>query len=108
MTVVAPSVLMTLSYHASIQLLPPYAIVLDDWLIGYTESTASSETPVSWVKSNRGLLERLACAAEGKEALRIEVWEYKDKDVQWKICDGCGFVSHSEESVDSRYCQRVG
>ena len=108
MTVVAPSVDMTLSYHASIQLLPPYAIVLDDWLIGYTESTASSETPVSWVKSNRGLLERLACAAEGKEALRIEVWEYKDKDVQWKICDGCGFVSHSEESVDSRYCQGVG
>lgn len=99
MTVATPGKDTTLSEHTSIQVLPAYAIMLDDGLIRNTEGSASEEAPVGRVESDRGLLETFTCAAEGKEACRIEIREHEDKNVQWKICDGCGSLSHGGESL---------
>lgn len=72
--------------------------MLHDWLVWYPKDTACGEAPVRGIESYRGLLESLASAAKRKEALRVQVREHEDKDVERQICNGRNLVSHSEES----------
>ena len=48
----------------------------------YMSLTASLEAPICRVQADRGLLERFASAAEGEEALRVEVRKYEDQNIE--------------------------
>jgi hypothetical protein len=84
-TVAAPGIYTALGEQPPVHLLPAIAVMLDDWLIGYSESTARGEAPVRRVESNRWLLEALAGAAECKEALCVEIWEDEHEYVEGKV-----------------------
>jgi hypothetical protein len=83
--VAAPGIYTALGEQPPVHLLPAITVMLDDWLVGYSESTTRGEAPVRRVESNRWLLEALAGAAECKEALCVEVWEDEHKYVEGEV-----------------------
>lgn len=80
--IVTPGIDATLSKQPTVHLLPAYAIMLDDRLIRYAEGTTCREAPIRGVELDRRLLECFAGAAEGEEALGIEVGKNQDEDIQ--------------------------
>ena len=92
--IAAPGEDTALREHAAIHLLPADAIVLHDRLVGNAEGSAGLVAPISGIKSYRGLMEAFTGAAESKEALRVQVGEDKDQDVEGQVRDTADFVRH--------------
>lgn len=89
-----PCVDTALGEQAAVHFLPANSIMLNYRLIGDPESTSGGKAPVRGVKSYRGLLESLACAAQCKKTARREVRKDEDKYVEWKVGYGRLFVRH--------------
>ena len=94
MRVAAPGEDAALGEHAAVHLLPAHAVMLHDGLIRDAESGAGLVAPVGGIEAYRGLLEAFACAAEGEEALRVEVREDEDKDVEGQVRYTADFIGH--------------
>jgi hypothetical protein len=85
--------------HAAKHLLPALAIILHDGLVGHAEGGAGLVTPIRGVEAYRGLVEDFACAAEGEEALRVEVREDEDEDIEGQVRDAADLVGHGDACV---------
>lgn len=94
MTIATPGIHTALREQPPVHLLPAVTVMLDDWLVRHAEGATCGEAPVRRVESNRRLLEALAGAAEGKEALRVQIWEDEYEYVEGQVGYGRGFVSH--------------
>jgi hypothetical protein len=93
-TIAAPGVHAALSEEPPVHLLPAVTVMLDDWLVRYSEDATRGKAPVRRIESNRWLLEAFAGAAECKEALCVQIREYEYEYVEGKVGYGRGFVSH--------------
>ena len=85
MRIAAPCVDSTLRKQTPIERLPPRPISLGDWLIRHAEGRTSGMTPVTVVEADVGLLESLACPAEGKETAGVEVGKNDQEDVEGQV-----------------------
>jgi hypothetical protein len=84
--------------------------MLHDGLIGDAEGGAGLVAPVGGIEAYRGLLESFACAAEGEEALCVQVREDEDEDVEGEVRDAADLVRHydHDDCYDSLVKVRSG
>lgn len=94
---------MTLCEHAPVHLLPACAVMLDYGLIRHAEGCLGGMAPVGGIQTDRVLVEGLASAAQGEEALCVQVGEYEYKDVEWKIGKG----GHGDGGLGLGMCMRM-
>jgi hypothetical protein len=78
--------------------------VLNNGLVWYSKCTTRRIAPVRRVQSNRGLLERLASAAERQEAFGVQVWKHDDQDVERELSKVGDSVSHGTV-LDKLWCR---
>jgi hypothetical protein len=71
--------------------------MLHNRLIRHSESAACGMAPIGGVKAYRVLMKGPASTAESEKALRIEIWEHENEDVQREVRErrdtvvGCHF-----------------
>jgi hypothetical protein len=83
--IAAPGEDVALSEHATVHLLPAYTVMLDHGLVRHTKGSLGSMAPVCGVQAYRVLVESFGGAAEGEEALRVEIGENEDENVEREI-----------------------
>ena len=83
--VIAPSECLALSAQSTIQPLPPSPIILDDWLVWYTEVSTNQRRPVGAVVNEGWVVQCLTCGCEVEKAASVKVWGDQDEYVEWKV-----------------------
>jgi hypothetical protein len=81
--VVAPGHHAALHEHALVELLPSFAVVLDDWLIWYAEGGSHNGRPEGGFVEELGLVEGFTGGGEGEERVRVKVWKDEEEDLDW-------------------------
>jgi hypothetical protein len=65
--VVTPGHHAALHEHALVELLPSFAVILDDWLVRYSESGSHNGRPEGCFVEELGLVERFAGGSKREE-----------------------------------------
>ena len=81
--IIAPGVYARLCEEAFVELLPSLSVLLDDWLIGYSEDCADKYGPVRGIVEEVGLVESFAGGCQIEKGSGVEVREDEEEKVDW-------------------------
>jgi len=96
--VVTPGHHAALHEHALVELLPSFAVILDDRLVRYAEGGSHNGRPEGGFVEELGLVKGAAGGGEREERVRVKVREDEEEDLDWQV-QKRWVVGHGVESL---------